>query len=62
MVRLSFVSMWVSLQMAPAASPGILGTVTELTTNLFMLDTPSADGRDLKIKLLVSWKNTTLAI
>jgi len=54
--------MWVSLQMAPAASPGILGTVTELTTNLFMLDTPSADGRDLKIKLLVSWKNTTLAI
>ena len=52
-------SVWVSSVMAPMASLALRGTQSELNTNPFCLDTPSAPGTTRKTSELVSWKKTT---
>mmetsp|Transcript_11994 Transcript_11994/g.39400 ORF Transcript_11994/g.39400 Transcript_11994/m.39400 type:complete len:361 (-) Transcript_11994:888-1970(-) len=48
----------ISLQMAPAASPGDRGTVKEFIVRPSRAETPSAAGMALKASTLVSWKKT----
>mmetsp|Transcript_23096 Transcript_23096/g.46329 ORF Transcript_23096/g.46329 Transcript_23096/m.46329 type:complete len:237 (-) Transcript_23096:637-1347(-) len=56
-LQVRVLSLLSSLQMAPTASPGLRGTVMELTSNSSVTDTPKAAGAAWKTSPLVSWKN-----